>query len=59
MCLSAPPGFMAVGMHYLDFRQTADGEVQAFLEASRAGWADGGTDGDRRDDGRGDRSPGA
>ena len=24
VCLSAPPGFMAVGMHYLDFRQTAD-----------------------------------
>ncbi len=35
VCLSAPPGFMAVGMHYLDFRQTADAEVQAILEASR------------------------
>ena len=44
VCLSAPPGFMAVGMHYLDFRQTADAEVQAILEASRAGWADGGAD---------------
>ena len=37
VCLSAPPGFMAVGMHYLDFRQTADAEVQAILEAARSG----------------------
>ena len=37
VCLSAPPGFMAVGMHYLDFRQTADAEVQAILEAARGG----------------------
>ena len=37
VCLSAPPGFMAVGMHYLDFRQTADAEVQAILEAARVG----------------------
>ena len=50
VCLSAPSGFMAVGMHYLDFGQTTDAEVQAILEASRAGWADGGTDGDGRDD---------
>ena len=42
VCLSAPPGFMAVGMHYLDFRQTADAEVQAILEAARVGRADGG-----------------
>ena len=59
VCLSEPSGFMAVGMHYVDFTQTTDAEVQAILEASRAGWADGGTDGDSRDDGRGDRSPGA
>ena len=32
-------GFMAVGMHYLDFRQTSDAEVQEILEASRAGHA--------------------
>lgn len=37
VCLSTPPGFMAVGMHYLDFRQTSDAEVQEILEASRAG----------------------
>ncbi|HEU0181598.1 MAG TPA: phosphoribosyltransferase family protein [Agromyces mariniharenae] len=35
VCLSTPPGFMAVGMHYLDFRQTSDAEVQQILEASR------------------------
>ena len=39
VCLSTPPGFMAVGMHYLDFRQTSDAEVQEILEASRAGHA--------------------
>ena len=37
VCLSTPPGFMAVGMHYLDFRQTSDAEVQQILEASRSG----------------------
>jgi predicted phosphoribosyltransferase len=31
VCLAAPPGFMAVGMHYVDFRQTADDEVVAIL----------------------------
>lgn len=31
VCLSAPQGFMAVGMHYLDFRQTDDSEVMALL----------------------------
>lgn len=36
VCLSAPSGFMAVGMHYLDFTQTTDAEVQALLEAARA-----------------------
>jgi putative phosphoribosyl transferase len=35
VCLSAPYGFMSVGMHYLDFAQTTDAEVQALLEASR------------------------
>lgn len=39
VCLSTPPGFMAVGMHYLDFRQTSDAEVQEILEAARAGHA--------------------
>jgi putative phosphoribosyl transferase len=37
VCLSAPPGFMAVGMHYLDFTQTTDAEVQEILDASRGG----------------------
>lgn len=37
VCLSTPPGFMAVGMHYLDFRQTTDAEVQEILEAAHAG----------------------
>jgi putative phosphoribosyl transferase len=37
VCLSTPQGFMAVGMHYLDFGQTTDAEVQALLEVSRAG----------------------
>lgn len=37
VCLSTPRGFMAVGMHYLDFGQTTDAEVLALLEASRAG----------------------
>jgi putative phosphoribosyl transferase len=34
VCLSAPPGFMAVGMHYVDFSQTTDAEVQAILAAA-------------------------
>lgn len=37
ICLSAPRGFMAVGMHYADFTQTTDAEVQELLEAARAG----------------------
>ena len=36
VCLSAPTGFMAVGMHYLDFAQTSDAEVQEILEAVNA-----------------------
>jgi putative phosphoribosyl transferase len=35
VCLSTPSGFMAVGMHYLDFRQTSDAEVQQVLEDAR------------------------
>lgn len=35
VCLSAPHGFMAVGMHYLDFAQTSDDEVAALLVAAR------------------------
>lgn len=31
VCLSTPNGFMSVGMHYLDFRQTTDAAVQAIL----------------------------
>ncbi|WP_423494269.1 phosphoribosyltransferase [Microbacterium esteraromaticum] len=31
VCLHAPRDFMAVGMHYVDFRQTTDGEVIALL----------------------------
>jgi putative phosphoribosyl transferase len=34
--LSAPSGFMAVGMHYRDFAQTSDDEVVAILRAARA-----------------------
>lgn len=34
--LSAPTGFMAVGMHYLDFTQTSDAEVQDILRARAA-----------------------
>lgn len=33
--LSAPRGFMAVGMHYRDFAQTSDDEVVAILRGSR------------------------
>jgi putative phosphoribosyl transferase len=36
VCLSVPSGFMAVGMHYVDFSQTTDAEVQAILEMARA-----------------------
>ena len=45
VCLWAPPGFMAVGMHYLDFRQTTDAAVQAILEDRRAGRVDPAGDG--------------
>ncbi|MGN8027489.1 phosphoribosyltransferase [Microbacterium sp. 22242] len=31
LCLEAPAGFMAVGMHYVDFRQTSDEEVVRLL----------------------------
>ena len=47
VCLWAPPGFMAVGMHYLDFRQTTDAEVQAILEDARRDRHDGGAGADR------------
>lgn len=33
VCVEAPPGFMSVGMHYLDFRQTPDEEVAEILAA--------------------------
>jgi predicted phosphoribosyltransferase len=33
VCLDAPEGFMAVGMHYLDFRQVDDASVAALLAA--------------------------
>lgn len=36
ICLLAPPGFMAVGMHYRDFRQTSDAEVIRLLDAASA-----------------------
>ncbi|WP_448721088.1 phosphoribosyltransferase [Microbacterium natoriense] len=35
VCLSAPEDFMAVGMHYVDFRQVEDGEVVDLLRGSR------------------------
>ena len=35
VCLSSPEDFMAVGMHYLDFRQVDDGEVVELLRAAR------------------------
>ena len=35
-CLLAPAGFMAVGMHYVDFRQTEDAEVVRLLAAASA-----------------------
>jgi putative phosphoribosyl transferase len=34
VAVSAPPGFMAVGMHYVDFRQTEDSEVTSILDAA-------------------------
>ncbi|WP_136707877.1 phosphoribosyltransferase [Agromyces sp. H66] len=37
VCLSTPRGFMAVGMHYLDFSQTTDDEVQAILAEAHSG----------------------
>ncbi|WP_448810607.1 phosphoribosyltransferase [Agromyces bauzanensis] len=37
VCLSTPRGFMAVGMHYLDFSQTTDAEVQAILAEAHSG----------------------
>lgn len=37
VCLAAPSGFMAVGIHYVDFRQVADEEVIALLRAARQG----------------------
>jgi putative phosphoribosyl transferase len=41
VCMEAPVGFMSVGMHYLDFRQTRDEDVATLLAA-----ADGGDSGD-------------
>ncbi|GAT74202.1 phosphoribosyltransferase [Microbacterium hydrocarbonoxydans] len=35
ICLRAPEDFMAVGMHYLDFRQVDDSEVVELLRAAR------------------------
>jgi predicted phosphoribosyltransferase len=35
VCLRAPGDFMAVGLHYTDFRQTTDEEVQELLRAAR------------------------
>ncbi|MFB7843058.1 phosphoribosyltransferase [Microbacterium sp. NPDC056052] len=35
VCLEAPEDFMAVGMHYVDFRQTPDEEVVRILTAGR------------------------
>jgi putative phosphoribosyl transferase len=37
VCMEAPVGFMSVGMHYLDFRQTRDEDVAALLAAAHAG----------------------
>ncbi|WP_336644355.1 phosphoribosyltransferase [Microbacterium sp. USHLN186] len=31
VCLHTPADFMAVGMHYLDFHQTSDGEVERLM----------------------------
>ncbi len=35
VCLRAPEDFLAVGMHYLDFRQVEDDEVVELLRAAR------------------------
>ena len=35
VCLRVPPLFMAVGLHYVDFRQTTDAEVQEILRSGR------------------------
>jgi len=35
VCLMVPPLFMAVGLHYVDFRQTTDAEVQEILHSRR------------------------
>lgn len=35
VCLHSPEGFMAVGMHYVDFRQVDDQEVVELLRAAR------------------------
>jgi putative phosphoribosyl transferase len=35
VCLHVPPHFMAVGLHYVDFRQTTDAEVQEILRSAR------------------------
>lgn len=35
VCLCAPPNFMAVGMYYIDFRQTSDDEVSRLLAEAR------------------------
>ncbi|MFD5226307.1 phosphoribosyltransferase [Microbacterium sp. NPDC058342] len=35
VCLCAPPGFVAVGMHYIDFRQTSEDEVVRLLAGLR------------------------
>ena len=37
VCLSTPSDFVAVGMHYLDFAQTTDAEVQEILAEARSG----------------------
>jgi putative phosphoribosyl transferase len=37
VCVEAPDGFMSVGMHYLDFRQTRDEDVAALLRAAHVG----------------------
>jgi predicted phosphoribosyltransferase len=34
VCLCAPSGFMAVGMYYIDFRQTSDEDVARLLAAA-------------------------
>ena len=35
VALTTPPDFMAVGMHYFDFRQTSDEEVVRLLAGTR------------------------